>query len=110
MQITFRPDGTAEHVGDSDLLAGSVQSATKRRASNVEPHWWLLRLAFHLLRGLEWLVNKIEGHADETVTEWTREWPCLWRVRVVGGPTWGQYRSRAAAIRDEIEWLEANRL
>ena len=102
MQITFRPDGTAEHVGDSDLLAGSVQHATKRRASHVEPLAMDLRVLFHAVR---MLVGDEHWLAD-----WTRRWPCIWRVRIVGGPMLGCYRDRQQAIRDEIEWLEANRL
>lgn len=102
MQMTFRPDGTAEHVGDSDLLDGSVAKITKRRASFIEPIAPDLRLLFHLIR---WFVGDEHWLAD-----WTRRWPCIWRVRIVDGPVLGCYWDRQEAIRDEIEWLEANRL
>lgn len=98
-QITFQPDGTAQYIGDQTLLAGVVR---KRRASFVEPTNWLLRLAFHAVRSLV---------ADDShLAAWTRAWPCKWRVRVLGGPTFGCYANRAEAIRDEIRWLEENRL
>ncbi len=102
MQITFRPNGTAQHVGDSDLLAGSVAHATKRRASSIEPVNVALRVAFVAIRAC---------CGDESrLAAWTRTWACCWRVRVFGGPTWGCYRNRAEAIRDEIHWLEEHRL
>lgn len=107
LQITFDPDGTAQYVGGeqhaaAELLAGSIDDVEQRRASHVEPCNWFLRLAFHAVRLL----------ADDAsrLAAWTRGWPCLWRVNVVGGPTWRAYADRAEAIRDEIEWLENNRL
>ena len=50
MQITFRPDGTAQHVGDLPLLADIAARRTKRRASHVEPVNVVLRMAFHAVR------------------------------------------------------------
>ncbi len=117
VQLTFRPDGTVEHIGDETapaaaLLAGSVATSTKRRASHVEPCNVLLRLAFHAVRFLDWFAAFVEEPlaAEQPLTKWTRSWPCLWRVRVVGGPTFGPYRDRAQAIADEVAWLEVNRL
>ena len=100
MQITFNPDGTAEHIGDQSYpVAGLAQGlATKRRASHVEPAAFWLRLGFHLAR---WAG----------LTAWTRRWGCGWRVRVVGGPVLpGVWDDREEAIRAEVRWLEANRL
>ena len=113
MQVTFRPDGTAEWVGTgakaAKLVAGAEQ-AKQRRASHVEPCSRLLRIAFHALRAFEaWMQEEHETTA-EPLTYWTRRWGCKWRVRVVGGPTWGSYTDRAEAIRDEIAWLEEHAL
>jgi hypothetical protein len=73
---------------------------TKRRASHVEPINPFVRLAFYALRVL----------GDETrAAGWTRRWGCLWRVRIIGGPTFGSYRSRQRAIAAEIDWLNRNR-
>ena len=99
MQITFHPDGTAQYIGDQTLIAGVVR---KRRASHIEPTNWLLRLAFHAVRSLV--------ADDSRLADWMRAWPCEWRVRVIAGPTFGRYSDRAAAILDEIRWLEENRL
>lgn len=107
MQITISTDGTAEHIGDETaaaamLLAGSEAGRTKRRASHIEPCSWWLRIAFYACRfgadDGDWLV------------EWTRTWPCLWQVRVVGGPTWGAFSDRQEAIASEVAWLQENRL
>lgn len=101
--ITFRPNGTAQHVGDSDLLAGSVARATKQRASSIEPQNVLLRLAFHAIRGTVSDSSRLAA--------WTRTWACRWRVRIHGGPVLpGTFSDRAEAIRAEIAWLQENRL
>ena len=103
MQITFRPDGTAQHIGDSTLLAGSVASATKRRASSIEPANVALRAAFHAVRAC--------CLDDSRLAAWTRTWACQWRVRIHGGPVLaGTFTDRAEAIRAEIAWLQENRL
>jgi hypothetical protein len=107
MQITFHPDGTAEHVGETHLLDGSVASRTKRRASHIEPLAPDLRVLFHLCR---WIAGFLKGGEESWLAAWTRRWPCIWRVRIVDGPTLGCYADRQQAIRDEIEWLEKNRL
>ena len=106
IQITFNPDGTAEHLGDEHCPAAKLlPSAARRtvRASNIEPCNWALRAAFHAVRA---------AVGDKgTLAAWTRSWACLWRVRVVGGPVLpGCYRDRGEAIAAEVKWLEANRL
>lgn len=104
VQITFRPDGTIEHIGDDQSTAAGIVAeiagrSTKRRASHIEPCSPALRVAFHAVR---WF--------GERAVAWTRSWPCLWRVRIVGGPTFGEYRDRSAAIAAEVAWLENHRL
>ena len=112
MQITFNPDGTAEHIGDQicPLVQGNV---TKRRASFVEPAGYWLCVAFQALRLLETVAVALEFHwaAEEPLHAWTRRWGCQWRVRVVGGPVLpGVWDDREEAIRAEVRWLEVNRL
>jgi hypothetical protein len=108
IQITFNPDGTAEHLGDqgsaaAGLLTGSAGAGRTRRASNIEPANVWLRAAFHAVRAA--VGDKC------TLAAWTRTWACLWRVRVVGGPVLpGCYRDRSEAIRAEVRWLEEHRL
>lgn len=104
MQITFRPDGTAQQIGsDISLLADSVARCTKRRASHVTPKHWLLRLAFCALRAC--------CRETGAVAAWTRGWKCEWQVQIVGGPLLpGVFTDRADAIRAEVAWLQENRL
>lgn len=103
MQITFKPDGTIQHVGETDLLAGSIGQAKKHRASHILPSNWVLRWAFHAIRSI--------AEDDSALAGWTRRWPCLWQVNIVGGPVLPKlYSDRAEAIQDEIKWLEDNRL
>lgn len=71
-----------------------------RRASHVEPVFWLPRVLFHLIR---------KCVRDESrAAEWTRHWPVVWQARVFAGPTLGPYEDRQAAIAAEVEWLEDN--
>lgn len=115
IQITFNPDGTAEHLGDEHCAAAKLLPAARRtaRASHIEPYRWPLRWAFHAVRGLEGLLARqdVLWAKAGLLTALTRLWPCLWRVRVVGGPVLpGCYRDRDEAIAAEIRWLEQNRL
>lgn len=83
-----------------ELVDGSVE--TKRRVSHVEPVNCVLRLAFHAVRGF---------FGDEgLVGQWTREWKCIWRVRMLVGnrEVFGAFPSRDDAIAAELEWLAAN--
>jgi hypothetical protein len=119
MQITFRPDGTAEHLGDASApeaaIAQEIGQTKTRRASHIEPVGFWLRLAFHALRGWANFVAECNQSEDsdlsrEIVIDWTRRWKCNWRVRVVNGPTFGCYADRSEAIAAEIAWLQENRL
>ena len=102
-QITFGTDGTARHVGES-LLSGSVGKVLgTKRASKIEPHNWFLRGVFRVIR--------FAFEDDSVAAQWTRNWPCLWQVSIVGGPTLPKlYRDRMKAISDEIAWLNENSL
>jgi len=115
IQITFRPDGTAEHIGDQTYPAASLVAGPgrKRRASHVEPANFWLRQVFHALRLLDAFALAVgeAGAESQPLTAWTRQWGCYWRVRVVGGPTLpGVYKDRDSAIREEVRWLEEHRL
>jgi hypothetical protein len=116
IQITFNPDGTAEHLGDEHSPAAALlPDATRhtKRASHIEPCHWLLRIVFHAIRAWERFMRLVEadGAEHQPFTAWTRTWKCNWRVRVVGGPVLpGCYLDRSEAIRAEIRWLEEHRL
>ena len=83
-----------EHCDMSDWFA----STSRRRASNIEPLSYTLRVTFHLCRRWQRLVA------------WTRTWPCLWRVNMSlsGGPTFGCYNVRRDALIAEVQWLRTN--
>jgi hypothetical protein len=98
--IKLRTDGTLDFIGDEgrELVAGP---ATKTRASHVLPVSRGKRWAFRLLRA---------AFADTSrVASWCRTWRGLWRVEVIGGPTFGPFDDRLAAIRAEVEYLRRNR-
>lgn len=88
----------------SDAHAGLIAKAASvqvRRASHIEPEYFPLRWIFHVLR--------LFGD-DTTVAAWTRTWPCLWRINMhpMGGPILAQrYRSRPAALAEEVKYLES---
>lgn len=78
-------------------------TSTVKRASNVEPVNVLLRGAFYMLR--------FAFGEYGTVGEFTRVWPCAWRVNLspVDGPILPElYSNRGEAIEAEIVWLEKN--
>lgn len=88
-------DGMVEIVGPAGEVVG--RERRRRRVSHVEPQSLPLRLAFRLLRSV---VSD-----NSRLAEWTRRWPCRWRVRIVG---FGSeviadgFRDRAAAIEWEL--------
>lgn len=102
MTFVFAADGSVRAVGAPGLeFLG--EGATRRRASHVEPARPLLRRAFHALRE--------RFGEDGAVAAFTRRWPCAWRVDLgpSGGPVLSQtWRDRAAAIRAELDWLDAH--
>ncbi len=106
-EVTFIIDS----CGDMKyLLTDAAKSldfgGTPRRASYVEPTSFGLRLAFHAIRKMV--------ADDSRIAEWTRKWPCLWRVnlRPIGGGLlqWDDpfgrglavFYNRAAAIDAEV--------
>ena len=95
--LVFR-DGDVFAVSDEAILKTlDIALADKRRASHIEPVNRLLRVAFHSIR---MCVSD-----DSEWAQWTRAWPCRWRVNVIGGRTWGSYADRQEAIDDEVAHL-----
>jgi hypothetical protein len=86
----------------SDLSKGLLdETSIINRASHVEPCFKPFRLAFYGLRA-------IFGEYG-TVGQFTRLWPCLWRVNLspINGPILPNiYRDRLQAIDAEIVYLE----
>jgi hypothetical protein len=75
-----------------------LEFARVERASHVCPENWALRILFHVLR---YFVGD-KGR----MSEFSRNWPCTWRVEIVNGPILpGRYRDRKEAIAAEIEYL-----
>lgn len=99
--IRYLPGGQVRKIyspGDRRRPGGAIV----RRASHVEPQRLLLRLAFHLLRKL--------GSDESRLAQWTRNWPCAWRARILLGerPIFGPYKDRLDAIQAELHWLQEN--
>jgi len=99
MVITFR-HGQAEYVAHPDLAAVFGGGVRSRRASHVEPVSPVLRAAFRLIRRSVADTSPLAG--------WTRRWPCRWRVDLTlsGGPVFGAFSDRQAAIAAEVDWIE----
>lgn len=106
VRVIIREDGVLVVLdNETTNCFRSLGSATKRRASHVEPESWILRPVFHTLR----LVFGDKGR----MSNFTRWWPCRWRVnlRPVGGPILpDRWYNRGLAIEDEVEWLNEHLL
>lgn len=82
-------------------------STTTRRLSHIEPACWPLRMAFRLLR-------RLFGDRGR-VADWTRRWPCRWRVDFspIGGPVHDRddrgrpFADRQSAVRYEYDQVLA---
>lgn len=102
--VSISEDGSLVFLVNEETSSfAELGIATTKRASHVEPNNFFLRIAFHLLR-------RIFGDKGR-MTEFTRRWPCLWRVnlRPVGGPILeDRWVNRQQAIDAEVEWLHAN--
>jgi hypothetical protein len=96
--ITITPAGQIRYLGGSAPDLETEGRVTKRRLSHIEPCRLPLRFVFRVLRYL--------FHDTSAVAAWTRRWGCLWRVNIIGGPTWGRYGRRQSAIDAERDWLE----
>lgn len=76
-----------------------LKCSVKRRYSRVEPVSRPLRVAFY---GLRWAFGE-----TGRVSEYTRGWRCLWRAKIVNGPTLaGEWRDRQEAINAEHEYFD----
>ena len=64
----------------AQAFADAIGHGRKQRASHVEPASFWLRVLFHVLRFF--------ASDKDRIAEWTRHWPCRWRVNTspVGGP------------------------
>ena len=103
--ITVRPDGTVEFVADVALAAAYTHAGgrvDRQRASRIEPVWWPARVVVGVVR--RYVAD------DSRAAALTRRWPGRWRVAIIGGPTFGRYWDRAAAVAAEVAWLQHNRL
>jgi hypothetical protein len=120
LTVTIDENGDLLYLkSDSADVLLECGEVVQKRASHVEPASRDLRILFHALR----FIFGDKGR----VSEWTRNWFCLWRVNTapVGGPilTWGDtawgrehmalamldnvavWIDRQAAIDAEIEFL-----
>ena len=116
---------TIDENGDVIFLASTendifleLGNVVEKRASHVEPVNLFLRIVFHTLRSF--------AKDKNVIAEWTRRWPCRWRVNTkpVGGPVltlthvgWcfdkthahakdiATWRDRRAAIEAEVAFL-----
>ena len=94
----------AIHHGEVDrILCEALGVPQTARASFVEPINPILRWAFHAIR---------RRVSDELRTaQWTREWRCQWRVRILAdGPTLAPFDKRQDAIDAEVQWLKENKI
>ena len=98
--ITEEGDIVALASPGADVILRAMGEVQTQRASHVEPDAFVLRLVFHAVRSIV---------SDDTrIAEWTRHWPCLWRVNTapVGGPILAErFTDRTAAIAAEISFL-----
>lgn len=101
MEIFVRPDGTVKHISVDEFSTNFLGTATRRRASNVEPIHRGLRAIFYIIRS----ITSDNGW----IAAWTRKWPCQWQANLYlsGGPVLGPFRNREDAIWAEIRWLNS---
>ena len=100
--ISVEDDGAMNFLNKPEVEDLVQPGSVKRRISHVEPVNSLFRFAFHLIR---------KRVSDESrLAQFTREWNCLWRVRVLDGPTFGRFASRQAAIDAEVEFWQREKM
>jgi hypothetical protein len=93
-------DGSVTFLNSPEMRGLHLGPSKIRRYSHVEPASPVLRLIFHALRLL--------GDTG-AVSDWTRDWPCCWRARIINGPILaGRWYNRQSAIRAEIEFFNQN--
>ena len=102
--VTFSIDertGNARFLVDDSTLVFMDDSSTVNRASNIEPVFLPLRMAYRLLR--------YQFGDKGRVSDWTRTWACLWRVNLapIEGPIIPiDFASRKSAIDFEVLYLQ----
>lgn len=104
MKITADAHGAITYIAKPELSCLANETTVRKRASHIEPCRFALRVAFRVIRAI------VPSHSP--VACWTRRWPCRWRcnLHLSGGPVFGAFTDRQAAIDAEVEWLERNRI
>lgn len=97
--IRIYPDGSVRKLHDAADVA-LYGTTSRRRASRVEPTFWLLRWIFRLTR--------LCVSDESRVAAWTRRWPCSWRARLFDGSILGPHPDRNGSIAAEQQWLIEN--
>jgi hypothetical protein len=100
VKVTIDEAGNLSFVDDAPLAELNTAGVCRRtRLSHIEPHRPILRWLFRACRSVG-------------LVEFTRHWPCHWRVdmRPVGGPiiTMPTNASRREALNTERNWLWIN--
>lgn len=100
IKVAVATDGKVRHLDHGDVVVpGGV--VTRRRASHIEPEFWLFRWFFYAIRRVV--------ADDSKAAAWTRKWRVMWRCNLglSGGGIYGGFRSRKSAIDFEERWLES---
>ncbi len=92
----IKPDGTLEFLGFPPPALKLPAPAHRRRFSEITPVHPVLYAAFRMLR---WMFGE-----RGSVSEWTRNWKCMWECEVLIGPAKGtmlKHRDRSWLIQVE---------
>jgi hypothetical protein len=107
VEIIIDQSGGVRHILDpehDDIYAAFGDVVGTYRNSHVEPHGWFKRWLFSTIR------KRVSD--DGAIAAWTRLWDCHWRVNMtlVGGPIFGKFADRGAALAAEVKWLKEHNL
>ena len=96
--VFIENDGNITFLDTALAVGFNLGPSVTRRYSAVEPDCWCLRLVFHTLR----LLFGETG----AVSDYTRNWACVWRVRIKNGPILSRrWHNRQAAISAEMAYF-----